>query len=200
MDIRTWASVMLSENAVIIDTETTGLDDIAQVIEVAAISGTGEILLDTLVRPWSPPTMIVPENVRVVPAVATAIHGITDAMLVNAPSWLDVHSQLSVLVRRRPVVIYNSAFDVRLLQQSAELVGLGDPLQWAATIDCAMLAYAEHRGVWIEDEKRFKRHKLTAAVAYEGIDVSGIQAHRALGDCRMTLELIRAMANNQEAA
>ena len=67
------ARAWLAANALILDTETTGLGDDAEVVELAVIDCAGAVLLDTLVRPSGP-----------VPAEAAAIHGITDAMAANA--------------------------------------------------------------------------------------------------------------------
>ncbi|CAH0535465.1 hypothetical protein VST7929_03039 [Vibrio stylophorae] len=62
-----------------LDTETTGLDDNAEIIEISIISESGHVLLDTLVKPS-----------QTVSAEATAIHGITDADLVGAPTWPEI--------------------------------------------------------------------------------------------------------------
>ena len=78
----------LDANALILDTETTGLDDDAEVVELAVIDCAGTVLLDTLVRPSGP-----------VPAEAAAIHGITDAMLADAPTWSEIHARFCDLHR-----------------------------------------------------------------------------------------------------
>lgn len=56
----------------VFDTETTGLDGSDGIVEVSCVSGQGEVLLDTLVRPVAP-----------IPADATAIHGITSDDLMK---------------------------------------------------------------------------------------------------------------------
>src|SRR5690606_37121994 len=45
------ARAWLAANALILDTETTGLDADAEVVELAVIDCAGAVLLDTLVRP-----------------------------------------------------------------------------------------------------------------------------------------------------
>ena len=81
------ARAWLEANALILDTETTGLGDDAEVVELAVIDCAGAVLLDTLVRPSGP-----------VPAEAAAIHGITDAMLADAPTWSEIHARFCDLV------------------------------------------------------------------------------------------------------
>ncbi|MEV4342201.1 3'-5' exonuclease [Streptomyces sp. NPDC049590] len=52
------------------DTETTGLTGTARIVEIAVTTVSGTVLLDTLLNPGEP-----------IPAQATAIHHITDAMV-----------------------------------------------------------------------------------------------------------------------
>ena len=88
------ARAWLAANALILDTETTGLGDDAEVVELAVIDCAGAVLLDTLVRPSGP-----------VPAEAAAIHGITDAMLAGAPTWSEIHARFCDLVEGRQVLL-----------------------------------------------------------------------------------------------
>lgn len=61
---------------VILDTETTGLDTMAEIVEISIIASDGHVLLDTLIRPSNP-----------IPPAATAIHHISDLMVVAAPTF-----------------------------------------------------------------------------------------------------------------
>ena len=110
------ARAWIAANALILDTETTGLDDDAEVVELAVIDCAGTVLLDTLVRPSGP-----------VPAEAAAIHGITDAMLADAPTWSEIHDRFCDLVEGRQVVIYSREFDARVISQTARRYGLQAP-------------------------------------------------------------------------
>jgi len=180
----------LDANALILDTETTGLDADAEVVELAVIDCAGTVLLDTLVRPSGP-----------VPAEAAAIHGITDAMLADAPTWPEIHDRFCLLIAARQVIAYNADFDVRLIEQTArryresipELV----PLDQVATFSCAMVAYADFYGEWSAEKGRYRWQKLSAAAQQQGVTVGN--AHRALGDCLMTLGVVRAMAFTENA-
>ena len=177
----------IAANALILDTETTGLDDDAEVVELAVIDCAGTVLLDTLVRPSGP-----------VPAEATAIHGITDAMLADAPTWSEIHDRFCDLVEGRQVVIYSREFDARVISQTARRYGLQPPQCFDlarddSAVHCAMQAYAELHGEWSEEKGQYRWQKLSTAAQQQGVKVEN--AHRALGDCLMTLGVVRAMAN-----
>jgi len=185
------ARAWLEANALILDTETTGLGDDAEVVELAVIDCVGAVLLDTLVRPSGP-----------VPAEAAAIHGITDAMLADAPTWSEIHARFCDLVEGRQVVIYNHEFDVRVINQTARRYGLQAPQGFDLVLDpgsihCAMQAYARFGGEWSEEKGRYRWQKLSAAAEQQGVTVTN--AHRALGDCLMTLGVVRAMASTENA-
>ena len=180
------ACAWLEANALILDTETTGLGDDAEVVELAVIDCTGNVLLDTLVRPSGP-----------VPAEAAAIHGITDAMLADAPTWSEIHDRFCCLVEGRQVVIYSREFDARVISQTARRYGLPAPQGFDQVLEhdriqCAMHVYAEFRGEWSEERGQYRWQKLSAAAQQQGVTVEN--AHRALGDCLMTLGVVRAMA------
>lgn len=181
------ACAWLEANALILDTETTGLDDDAEVVELAVIDCAGTVLLDTFVRPSGS-----------VPAEAAAIHGITDTMLADAPTWSEIHDRFCDLVEGRQVVIYSREFDTRVISQTARRYGLQAPqcLDLAhdgSAVHCAMQAYAELHGEWSEEKGRYRWQKLSTAAQQQGVKVEN--AHRALGDCLMTLGVVRAMAN-----
>jgi DNA polymerase-3 subunit epsilon len=166
----------------ILDTETTGLDELAEVCEIAVIDQNGRVCLDTLVRPNDP-----------IPADAAAIHGITDHMVNDAPMWLDVAPMLMHILCQRPVVTYNAAFDMRMCDQSNEPWGMGT---FGVRGCCAMEAYAEYHGEPGSRPGDYRWQKLGAAAQQLGVPIAQPQ-HRALGDCLTTLAVLRAMVEGQ---
>ncbi len=165
----------------VLDTETTGLER-AEICQVGLIDAQGNILLDTLVKP-----------VGRIPPDATRIHGITNADVADAPGWAAVSAQLEPLLRERDVIIYNAVYDRKVLRQSAEAAHLPQ-VAWEAVVRfwCAMEAFAEVYGARSGRRTMYRWQKLTTAAQY--FDLPIVDAHSALGDCRMTLAIAQKMA------
>jgi DNA polymerase III subunit epsilon len=167
-----WAREQLSQKDwVILDTETTGLYD-AQIVEIAIIDCTGQTLLDTLIKPTIP-----------IPPETTAIHGITDAMVVTAPTFPEVYPTDAALKDQR-VLIYNSAFDIKILNYCCQLHDLPS-LMLTKRSDCLMEWVAQWAGNWSYYHSY-----------YRYVPLSG--GHRALGDCTAAFELVKRMAADSD--
>ncbi|MGD1334984.1 3'-5' exonuclease [Vibrio harveyi] len=185
-----------TENAIIIDTETTGLGSDAEIVEFTAIcADSGKVIVNELVKPTCS-----------IPAEATAIHGITDEDVKDA---LDFHLVFSnrflPLLNGRPIIIYNSDFDTRLIIQSldkhcnsAYVQSVEDLFFKFCVPHCAMLWYAEFFGAWNDQHENYKWQSLTNACAQQHVDVSDLTAHRALADCEMTRRLIHTVNSQLE--
>jgi DNA polymerase III subunit epsilon len=162
-----WASSVLADPlAVILDTETTGLE--GEIVEISIIRPAGLILLNTLIKPKEP-----------IPANATAIHGIDNEMVKDAPGFSEVYPEIKRIVEAASrVIIYNASFDTGILAWDCSRCEL-PRLKFKS--DCAMEWYAAWYGDWNDYYKSFRWQKLAGG-------------HRALGDCLATLELIKRMA------
>jgi DNA polymerase III subunit epsilon len=179
----TWARQVVEESeALILDTETTGLEAHDEVIQLAIVDMQGNVLLQTLVRPTVP-----------VGTEARAIHGIIDEVLAEAPSFAQQHETIAGLLGNRSVLAYHADFDRRLLAQTCAKYGL-PPLAVAAW-DCVMERYAHF---WGERSApgQHKPQSLSHACAQQGIHVHG--QHEAVADCLLTLALIKVMAVAEE--
>lgn len=173
-------NVVRRGNYLVLDTETTGLGSDAQIVQIAVIDASGETLLDTLVSPTCD-----------IPPDATHIHGITNDMVLSAPNWRSVHARVANLVMARNVIIYNASYDLRLLYQSDNAAGVQVLWERIMSPTCAMLAFAELYGDWNEYHQSYRWQTLEKAARYYGLPVNG--AHSALGDCRLTLGVVKAM-------
>lgn len=163
----------------ILDTETTGLGREAEVIEVALINTRGDELLHRLALPQDG-----------IPRSASRVHGLTIGALkqLGAGGWQEVHDELTpALDAAALVLVYNAAFDRRLLQQTCARHDLHlPPVTWR----CAMNDYA----AWHRKRRGATRgYGLEQAFAREcGNSID--QQHRAMADCRMVLALMQAVA------
>lgn len=174
-------SVIRSGNYVVLDTETTGLDERAEICQIAIIDSAGKVLLDTLVKPQNP-----------IPSQATRVHGITNAMVKDSPNFINVAQAVWDACQGKTVIVYNADYDFRLLAQSeyaCEPIAVSD---WhTLKRECAMLKFAKLYGEWSDYRGDWKWQTLTTAARHYMLPVQG--AHSALGDCQMTLALVKAM-------
>lgn len=180
-----WAHNMLTNEKpfVILDTETTGLGDNAEICQIGILSHTGEVLMNQLVKPCEP-----------IPTSSSNIHGITDGMVLDAPTFDAIHEQLCEIIQDRAVVIFNADFDSRIVNQVCRRHGPPEAMNEAASVHCAMLQYAPFRGDWNEYYGNYRWPKLAYAIDEFSIDLGDGKEHDAMTDCRITLELLKGMA------
>jgi len=171
-----WAAGLLSlPDVVFLDTETTGLDGRAEIVEIAVLDVSGAVLLETLVRPSGQ-----------IPREVIAIHGITDDLVAGAPRWPEVYPLLTQVLAERTIVVYNAAFDERILAQTNARHGLPPA---ASGWHCAMQGYAAWAGQRHARYGGFRWHKLDVALAAFG-HTPAPDAHRARADadaCRLVM-------------
>ena len=199
-----WARRILDDpTCVVLDTETTGLHDGARIAQIAVLGIDGEVLLDSLVNPGV-----------AIPAEATGIHGITDDMVKDAPTFSDLLVSLTEALHGRKIVVYNRDFDKRRLalelhrHYAAHWVNLEKPQHgrrrihpqaraWLAAQsweDCAMIAYAEWCGDWTWDYEARDNEPLYRQGDYRWQPLPSA-GHRAADDCRAVIDVLKEMAD-----
>jgi len=158
----------------VVDTETTGLypgrDQLVEIaimlLEVARDTGALVRVLDRYQALEDPGRPIPPE--------ATAIHGITDAMVKGLR--IDRERVAALLTRAELVVAHNSGFDKGFVRQ---VLPGADALCWGCS--CRGIPWrALHPGL-----ENAKLQHLARALA-----VAGGTAHRAMGDVETTVNLL----------
>ena len=77
-----------------LDTETTGLNPVDEIVEICIVDHDGTVLLNSLVRPTRP-----------IPADVTRLHGITNQMVQGAPAWIEVWPAVYAILSGRQVGI-----------------------------------------------------------------------------------------------
>ncbi|GAA3838821.1 hypothetical protein GCM10022403_083990 [Streptomyces coacervatus] len=160
-----WARRMLQPGmACVLDTETHDLW--GRVMEVAVVdAASGEILLETLVNPQIPVT-----------EGALAVHGISDAMVADAPTWDQVMPDLLRATAGRKILAYNAEYD--------QTVIVGDCLRVEA--DPQHLQAEEQWGC-------IMRRRLDWEDMPNFLPLGG--GHRALGDTCAALEMLTSLAS-----
>lgn len=159
--------------AVVIDTETTGLDARqARIVQIAVVllrDGRLEPvpLLDTLVDPGI-----------AIPAVSTAVHGIRSADVVGKPRFGDIADQIAEACRGRLVVGHSLGYDLAILRREHELAGIA----WQAPQALDVRPLARLVAPSLAD------HSLDRLCDWLGVVIDG--RHTALGDANATGQVL----------
>lgn len=108
-----WLRSLVSDRIVAIDVETTGLDpETDEIIQIACVDGSGEPLIDSLVRPVR----------RHEESDAMRITGIDPGSLECQQAFGEFAGEISELLRSAALIVgYNLAFDLRFLSERGVL-------------------------------------------------------------------------------
>lgn len=166
---------LLADGFLALDLETTGLDrgrdNIVSLAMIPFVGGAPAPGYVTLVHPG-----------RAIPARATAIHGLTDAMVADAPSTDRVLGEVDALLDHRIIVGHGVDFDLAILDRARR--ASGRPALHNVALDTQRLTAALRPG-WLE-------YSLESVAAHLGVEVVG--RHTAAGDAltagRMLLALL----------
>jgi DNA polymerase III epsilon subunit-like protein len=157
---------MLACNSfLVIDTETTGLDPTEhRVVEVAAVLVVGGRIVSAFTSYVNPGRSIPPET--------SAVHGLVDADVVDAPTLQELMPRLNRLCEEVDVIVaHNAPFDRSMLPGLIEK-------PWLDTLRLAQHLYPD-----------FESHKngvLRYALGLKCPEANGMPAHRALSDSYVT--------------
>jgi DNA polymerase III epsilon subunit-like protein len=173
------AQIELNKKPIYLDTETTGLKDFDQIVEICLLEHDGTVAFQSLVKP----------TVKI-PLDATRVHHVTDVMVSTAPTWPELWTQLEVILTTRRIAIYNAEYDLRLMKQSH----VAHRLSWATPISsfCIMKLYAQFRGDWNSRAGNYRWHSLDDARFQCGLDLPN--AHRAEADTLLARAVLHYVA------
>lgn len=158
------------------DLEGTGVDPYrARIIEICMISDDGREL-ETRVNPGVP-----------IPAEASAVHGITDADVQDAPTFAEIAGEVQELVSGAVLAGYNSRrYDVPILDAELRRAGApGLPRDELGRIDVPEI---DLFAIWSNLEPR---NLASAARRFAGVEL--VNAHSASADTRVLPDVLRGL-------
>lgn len=170
------ATPLAALDAVALDTETTGLDAAAaRIVQLGAVAvAAGTVSRDDSFK------MLVDPRIAI-PGAATRIHGITNAMVRDAPAWPRAAEALGAYVAGRVVIGYSIGFDLAVMAAEAERAGI--VFDKPRTLCVRLLATVA--GARLPD------NSLDTIAAWLGVAVEG--RHSALGDAIAAADIFVAL-------
>ena len=173
-------TIIKAKQIVVLDTETTGLDDKAEILELAIVDSNGTPLINQRLR-LSDDSKFSEE--------AYAVHGISLDDIKDCEQYPSIEAKLKEILVGKQVMIFNANYDIRLLKQTAAAYSCDTT--WFDGLDtrCVMYQAANVYGA----TNKYGTISLSNAVARAGVEWEG-EAHSALGDTLTTLALYKKMA------
>ena len=173
---------LIALDAVVLDTETTGLDPSkSYIVEVGAVKITaGKVDPDqTFRRLLRPPVPIPPQS--------SAIHGIDDGMVADAPDFSIVWKEFEDFAGDSVVIGHTLGFDFSIMQRECARNGIAWKRPKALDTQLLMLVA----------EPNFGGLSLEQLANWLGVEI--IQRHSALGDAITTAHIFNGLVPHLRA-
>lgn len=182
--IKAAQTILASDHAVFLKVETTGISPTDEVVEIAIVhAATGEILLNTLVKP----------SFRY-PMHDKLLHGITYDMLMNEDPI--TANYVDVILEGKQVIVFYKKFAEDHIRQS--YVTQGKTFEPRCTWHCVMTLYGAFEGVMSDYGGGFKWWKFDDAC--ENLHVNNTaRNHRALEEAKSIGLLLYQIAASGDA-
>ena len=163
---------------VCVDCETTGLEpDKNRIIEVAVVIFQGDSIIDSYETLVDPEIEILPES--------TAIHHITNEMVLNKPKIQEILPQVLKMIGRYVIVGHGIPFDIAFLANSAKRHSIPCNLLSQSYFDTLRLARL-YGQCPINSLEKLKEH----------FNIVSAGAHRAMNDVLVNIEVFRFLTQN----
>lgn len=182
MDSVVGALPLIAIDALVIDTETTGLDTAtARIVEIGAVPiARGRLEADEGIG------LLINPGVSI-PPLATAVHGITNAMVEDASPFRQVWERIQPRAEGRILIGHSIGFDLAVLANETARAGLNwrKPRSLCVRLLTSLL------------EAELPDHSLETIAAYLGVPMA--QRHRALGDATTAARIFLALLPKLQA-
>lgn len=172
---------MNKEKIIVLDTETTGFDQAAEILQLSILNGVGDVLMNEYFRPlhttswWG----------------AQQVNHISPAMVAGKPSLLERKKEIESLLHNAQLIAgYNLPFDIRMLGQN----GIWLPSKGKVRYLDLMRPFSETYGEINTKTGRYKWQKLITCSQYYGYQEEGW--HDSLADTRATLYCLWKMVED----
>lgn len=177
MNLETVKSIP-DDKIIVLDTETTGLDHRAEILQFSAVWGNGEVAMNRYIKPshtvrWD---------------AAMEVNGITPKKVSKCPKMPKVKKEIEELLAKAKVIVgYNLPFDVGMLEQN----GVNLPSAKEVEYIDLMVPFAGIYGEWNDYFGDYKWQKLVTCARYYGY--AGTNWHDSLADTKATLYCFKRM-------
>ncbi len=167
----TGATPLAALDAIVFDTETTGLDTrTARIIEIGAIRPRTFDTHATLVDPGEP-----------IPASSSAVHGITAETVRGAPRFAEAWNDFASFAGNRVLIGYSVGYDLAILEKEAGRAGLA----WKKPRSLCLRLLSVLANPSLPD------YSLDMIAAWLGVTIE--DRHRALGDAKVAAAIFSAL-------
>ena len=164
----------------VVDIETTGGSSRNErIVEIAVVITDGQRILEKF------ETLVNPE--KHIPEYITAITGITNEMVVDAPVFADIASKIDALTKDRIFVAHSVNFDFSFIKKEFQLLNFQYERKKLCTVRLSRKIFPG-----------FRSYSLGSLCSEVGIAIEN--RHRALGDAHATAILMNMLVESDQRA
>ncbi|EPJ43974.1 MAG: hypothetical protein OFPI_41070 [Osedax symbiont Rs2] len=173
------AANWLDDAPLYISTKNSGSGEFAQVIEIALLDASQNVIFHSQIRP----SVAIDKD-------AEQYHAINLSSLQGRPVWPDVIDRLKNLLRGRKVIIFDAIYETRILKQSCQAYALD--IEWidALSVNCAMYLSANAYG----SDNRYGTTSITHALQKAQVGQITSQSG-AVASCYALIKLVTTIAD-----
>ncbi|MCU6667852.1 DNA polymerase III subunit epsilon [Enterobacteriaceae bacterium H4N4] len=185
------ADTLSADRIIVLDTETTGMNQIGahyeghKIIEIGAVEVINRRLTGNNFHVYLKPD-------RLVDPEAFGVHGIADEFLLDKPTFADVADEFIEYIKGAELVIHNASFDIGFMDYEFNKLNRGLPKTdtFCKVTDSLAMARKMFPG---------KRNSLDALCSRYEIDNSKRTLHGALLDSQILADVYLLMTGGQTA-